>query len=149
MKKAFTLLLVTIALAVTSAQAQIRKVPSQVTDALKQKYPAATNVSWKDNLSSWKAAFSNNGTQTEAWFTGKGEWKETDQTLTYNDLPAAVKDGFKKSKYNDWTPKSVTSIQKKGEALQYRVYVEKHSLVQKKYLFFDEKGALLRDVQSI
>ncbi len=149
MKKIITLLLLAMAFAAIATQAQLRKVPSEVTDALKQKYPSATNVSWKDQVSSWKASFSDKGTQTEAWFTGKGEWKESDKQLTYDALPAAVKDGFKKSKYSEWTPKSTVSIEKKGEALQYRVYVEKHSLVQKKYLYFDEKGTLLRDVQSI
>ncbi|WP_158559089.1 PepSY-like domain-containing protein [Deminuibacter soli] len=149
MKRIAIWLLMAFSFTAFAAQAQIRKVPAEVTDAFKQKFPNASGVSWKDKLTDWQAKFKDGSTSSYAWFTNKGEWKETDQELTYESLPEAVKDGFKKSKYNEWTPKETASIIKKDQALQYRVYVEKHSLVQKKYLFFDEHGALKRDVQSL
>jgi hypothetical protein len=147
--KKLTAILLLAALFSAPVFAQIRKVPAAVTEALKTKFPQATNVSWKDKLSSWEADFTNNGTETAAWFTNKGEWKETDRKLSFNDLPADVKDGLKKSKYSDWTPGSVVEIKKKDKDLQYRIYVEKSSLVQKKYLYFNEKGVLQREAQTL
>lgn len=144
------LVLLTIAIGITAAvSAQVRKMPATVTDAFKAKFPNASGVSWKDKLSDWEAVFTDGGVNTHAWFSNKGEWKETDKELTYQSLPSQVTDGFKKSKYNEWEPKQVASIEKKDKGVQYRVYVEKHSVVQKKYLYFDEKGALQREVQSI
>lgn len=147
MKK--VLLSILMFIAVSGTFAQLRKIPAEVTNALKEKFPKAEDVSWKDNLTSWTAKFINEGIKTSAYFSGKGEWKETDKELKYDSLPEAVKDGFKKSKYNDWTPGSVLSIEKKDKGLQYRVYAEKSSLVQKAYLYFDEKGALLREAPGI
>lgn len=136
-------------LTATVSQAQIRTMPAEVTNSFKAKFPDASDVSWKDKLSSWQATFTEKGVKTEAWFSGKGEWKETDKEMDFNSLPADVKTGLSKSRYSEWTPGSVTAIWKKDKALQYRVYVEKSSLVQKKYLYFSEKGVLQREVQSI
>jgi hypothetical protein len=149
MKKVLLFILMTTMLGANIVFAQLRSVPSEVTNALKEKFPKASDVSWKDNLTNWQAKFKDDSIKTSVYFTSKGEWKETDKELKYDDLPAVVKDGFKKSKYNDWTPGSVLSIEKKDKALQYRVYAEKSSLVQKVYLYFDEKGALVKDAPGI
>lgn len=150
MKKCIGFVLaIALAFMAVATQAQIRKMPSEVTNAFKEKFPEAADVSWKDKLSSWQATFTLKGVKTEAWFSGKGEWKETDQELAFSSLPEDVKTGLSKSRYSDWTPGSVTTIRKKDKELQYRIYVEKSSLVQKKYLYFSEKGVLQREIQSI
>lgn len=150
MKKCIGVMLAMLLVCVAVAtQAQIRKMPSEVTNAFKEKFPEASDVSWKDKLSSWQASFTLKGVKTEAWFSGKGEWKETDQEMAFSSLPEDVKTGLSKSRYSEWTPGSVTAIWKKDKALQYRVYVEKSSLVQKKYLYFSEKGVLQKEIQSI
>lgn len=131
------------------SHAQLRTMPPEVTNAFKAKFPDASDVSWKDKLSSWQATFTEKGVKTEAWFSGKGEWKETNKEMEFSSLPADVKTGLSKSRYSEWTPGSVTAIWKKDKALQYRIYVEKSSLVQKKYLYFSETGVLQREVQSI
>jgi hypothetical protein len=148
MKKILIALLLIVA-GTTAVMAQIRKMPAEVTNALKEKFPYAENVSWKDKLTSWEAEFTNKGVETQAWFSSKGEWKETDKSMSFDQLPEAVKDGLDKSKYNEWTPGEVAEITKKDKELQYRIYVEKSSLVQKKYLYFNAKGQLQREVQSL
>lgn len=148
MKKIIAALLV-ITIFAGSAMAQIRKIPSEVTNALNERFPGAEDVSWKDNLTSWEADFSHKGVRFHAFFTGKGEWKETDKYIEFDDLPEDVKEGLEKSKYSEWTPGAVAEITKKDKELQYRIYVEKSSLIQKKYLYFNKKGQLQREVQSI
>ncbi|RXK83092.1 PepSY-like domain-containing protein [Filimonas effusa] len=132
-----------------SVMGQIRKMPSEVTNAFKEMFPKAENVSWKDNLTSWHAEFTNGGVETHAWFTSKGEWKETNKMMAFEALPEAVKDGLEKSKYHEWTPGEVAEVTKKDKSLQYRIYVEKSSLVQKKYLYFNAKGQLQREAQTL
>lgn len=150
MKKCIGFVLAMIMLcAAVATQAQIRKMPSAVTNGLKEKFPEATDVAWKDKLSSWQATFTLKGVKTEAWFTSKGEWKETNQEMEFSNLPEEVKTGLSKSRYSEWTPGEVTIIWKKDKPLEYRIYVEKSSLVQKKYLHFNEKGVLQREIQSI
>ena len=149
MKKKILLFLLIICMVAGSLQAQLGKVPSEVTEAFKVKFPNAQKVEWKDKIGSYEAEFVLDGFEMTADFSGKGEWEETDKKMSFDQVPAAVKDGFNKSKYSDWTPGSVTQIDKKGKEVRYKIYAEKSSLVQKKYLYFNEKGQLKKTDQTI
>lgn len=135
----------------TSVQlsAQIRKVPAEVTEALKQKFPNADKVEWKDKLTNFQATFMNSGAEYTVEFTTKGEWKETMKKLDgYDALPKVVKDGFEKSKYTDWTKGTVYWIENSDNKNAYRIYVEK-SAVQKLFLFFGKDGQLERETPGV
>jgi len=133
-------------LSVGAVMAQIRKIPSEVTNAFKDKYPSASDVTWKDKLTSFQASFTNNGEKMTAWFTKDDGWKETEVSKDFESLPAAVKDGFSKSKYNteDWKKGSVTEIVTSDGGIQYKIYVEK-SIVAKKFLYFGKDGQLQKE----
>ena len=146
MKLKLTLLL--LVFAAFTSQAQIRKIPSEVTDSFGQRYPHAQQVSWKDNLTNFEAQFTLNSYEMSADFNGKGEWQDSEKKIKFEELPAQVQDGFSKSKYSEWEKLSVAEIEKNSEAIQYRIYVKK-SAVEKKYLFFDSNGKLLRDAFKI
>lgn len=145
MKLKLTLLFVLFAAIVN---AQIRKIPAEVTDAFKTRYPHAEKVSWKDNLTNFEAQFTLNGYQMNADFNSKGEWLDSERKIKFEELPATVQDGFSKSKYADWEKNDIIELDKNGDALQYRISVKKSS-VQKKYLFFDTNGKLLRDAITL
>jgi len=149
MRKKILLFLLMICMAAGNLQAQLGKVPSEVTEAFKVKFPNAQKVEWKDKIGSYEAQFILDGFEMTADFSGKGELEETDKKMSFDQVPAAVKDGFNKSKYNDWTPGSVTQIDKKGKEVRYKIYAEKSSLVQKKYLYFNEKGQLKKTDQTM
>ncbi len=123
------------------------QIPASVTTALKAKYPDAQTVSWKHKLSSFEASFVLNGTKTDAYFKGSGDWVETDKATTFDDLPSSVKDGFRKSKYTDWKTTNAVEIQKPA-GTQYRVDIRK-SDVQIKYLYFDPNGSLAKDAMTL
>jgi len=124
--------------------AQIRKIPGEVTDALKAKYPGASNVTWKDKITGFAADFDMNGTKYQARFSNKGEWQSTETAISETDLPGNVKDGLSKSKYADWELKSIYTIDLPEDKVQYRLQVVKSDL-QKKNLLFSNDGQLLRD----
>lgn len=132
-----------------SAFAQLRKVPAEVTNALKAKYPDAQNVEWKDKLTYFEATFTDDGNEVSADFSNNGEWRETDKKMEFDDLPSAVKDGFQKSKYADWNTGSVTMIEKNDKSVQYKIYAEKSSIIQKKFLYFNKDGQLIKDTPGI
>lgn len=133
------------AFAISTADAQMRKLPAEVTEAFRQKYPTATNVEWRDRLSGFTAVFDLNNVHYEAKFTNKGFWQSTENKIPEAELPDAVKDGFEKSKYaEEWTIKNAFKIALREDKTQYRVEIEKND-IQKKHLFFDPSGRLLRD----
>lgn len=148
MKKIISFLLVTMLFA-TALQAQLRDIPASVTDAFKSRYPHAGNVTWKDKITYFEATFQLDGTDVSADFSNKGEWKSSEAKTTYEALPATVKDGFSKCKFSDWTKGSVAELQHMGKGVEYRIYVEKSSPFQKKFLFFNANGKLVRDALGI
>ena len=123
--------------------AQLRKIPAEVTDAFKSKFPDAANVEWKDKLSGFEASFKMAETAYEARFNNKGEWQETEKILDPQAFPGEVKAGFDKSKYTSWEVRELSHLEKK-DAAYYRVLVRKNEL-EKKYLFFDDKGKLIKE----
>lgn len=124
--------------------AQIRKIPADVTEAFKARYPHAERVSWKDELRSFEAQFTLNNYQISANFNSDGDWLHSDRKMKYEELPENVKDGLQKSKYTDWEVCSVFEITRSTEPLQFRILVKK-SGVQKKYLYFNANGKLSRE----
>jgi len=128
-----------------TAHAQVRKLPAEVTEAFRQKYPMATNVEWRDRLSGFTAVFDLSSVHYEAKFTNKGFWQSTENKMAEADLNSAIKDGFQKSKYaEEWTIKQAYKIALREDKTQYRLEIQKND-IQKKQLFFDSTGRLLRD----
>lgn len=141
MKWNFTFLLLFTAF---TLNAQLRKIPADVTEAFRSRYPHAERVAWKDDLRSFEAQFVLNNYEMSANFNSNGDWLYSNRKMKYDALPEAVKDGFGKSKYTGWQMGSVYEVSKNMEPLQYRILVKK-SGVQKKYLFFDANGKLNRE----
>lgn len=133
---------------VFAAGAQIRKIPVEVTEAFKERYPHAEKVSWKDKISSFQASFELNGSEMSADFSSKGDWEKTERILSFTELPEEVVDGFGKSKYTDWERGTIVEIDENGESLSYRIFVKKSAL-SKKYLYFDANGKLKKESMTL
>ena len=150
MKKAFSLIftLCLILCIGISANAQLRKIPAEVTNRFTEKYPMATNISWMDKLSGFSAAFTLDEKEYLATFTNKGIWESTEEAIAEEDLPEAVEGGFERSKYAEWTIGKTTRIEMPDNIIQYRIEAIK-SDIQKRNLYFSSKGRLLRDKMTL
>ncbi len=152
MKRLFLLMTFCAALLI-SANAQFRKIPSAATSALKAKFPNAQKVEWKDKVTYFEANFEDNGVPTTADFSNKGTWQQTESGLSWDAIPSAVKDGFKKSKYGDSTEwklgDTITKIEDSDGGIQYRAYVDKVGGVEKKYLYFNTSGQLQKEALTL
>ena len=130
------------------AKAQIGKIPADVTDAFAARYPHATKVEWRDKLRYFEASFQLNGYSITASFSSNGEWQGSERILDFDQLPDEVRDGFLKSKYADRQKKDIYELQESGKPLQYRITVQK-SGIEKKNLYFDVNGRLLKEAMSL
>ena len=126
------------------AFSQIRKIPSQATESLKQKYPAADKVEWKDAISHFTAKFQVDSKDYEAHFDSDGNWKESLVKVDESEMPEAVKDGIAKSKYSDWTLGKIEKIESTEDRVQYRVQVKRGD-IKKKILYYNPEGKLTKD----
>lgn len=147
MRKGF-ILIAALVLALSSF-AQIRKTPAGVTTAFEKQYPNASKVQYEDNLLNVQVHFVSDSGKMVAKYNSDGEWKETEREFNYDSVPADVKTGFDKSKYStEWKVKETTVIYLPHNEIQYRMKVQKNDL-QKKYLFFDRTGRLIKDSMTI
>jgi Putative beta-lactamase-inhibitor-like, PepSY-like len=128
------------------AHAQLRSLPSLVTDSFKVRYPTATQVSWSDRLGFWQASFYLGSDALTAKFKNTGEWQSGMKRIAQTSLPPEVQDGFSKSLYADgeWKVTTVDVLYLPGEVTQYAIQIEKSSF-QKKNLLFNSSGRLIKE----
>lgn len=148
MNKRLVLFFLISALFTSTAFAQIRQIPKIVEETFSQQYSGAANIDYKDQLVRVDVSFELDGEKMLASYTNKGLWKGTEKEWTFDKLPAEVKDGFQKSKYADREVEETTVLYLPGGAEQYRIRARK-SGVEKKYLFFNTKGRLLRTAVTL
>lgn len=131
-----------------SAFAQIREIPKAVEETFSNQYKGATNIDYQDQLVHVDVQFELEGEKMVATYSNKGVWKETRKAWAFDKLSTEVQDGFKKSKYADREIEETTVIYLPGGSEQYRLKAKK-SGVEKKYLFFNDKGRLIRDAITL
>jgi hypothetical protein len=69
---------------------------SEVLAAFSDKCPNAKEVEWEADEKEYKAEFEMNGHEYSASFLVDGTWLETEQEITKNKLPLAVKESLKR-----------------------------------------------------
>lgn len=127
----------------TVSQAQIREIPKVVEETFANQYQGASNIEFRDQLVRVDVHFELEGESMIASYSNKGVWKETQKAWDFDKLPDEVKDGFEKSKYADRQVKETVVLYLPGGSEQYRILARKND-IEKKYLFFNTKGRLLR-----
>ena len=128
--------------------AQVRDIPKSVQETFTKQYPSASDVEYKDQLVRVDVSFNQDGAHMLASYNNKGVWKETWKDFTFDELNPEIRDGFSKSKYADRKVDEVTVIYLPGGKTEYRLRATKND-VQKNYLYFNEKGRLVRTSVTI
>ncbi|MGK2863538.1 MAG: hypothetical protein ACSLE0_16520 [Chitinophagaceae bacterium] len=126
------------------AFSQIREIPKIVEETFSNQYKGASDIDFKDQLVRVDVHFVLDGENMIASYTNKGLWKETQKEWSFDKLPEEVKTGFEKSKYADREIEEAIVLYLPGDIIQYRLKAKK-SDVEKKYLFFNKSGRLLRE----
>jgi len=127
---------------------QLREIPQAVRETFANQYPKAENTDFKDFLAKVEVNFEMNGEQLVATYTNKGDWRGTEKDYRFDELEERIKDGFQKSKFAEWDITETKVLYLPGGSEQYRIRVRK-SDVQKKYLYFNTKGRLLREAVTL
>ena len=126
------------------AFSQIREIPKLVEETFANQYRGASDIDFKDHLVRVDVHFMLDGESMIASYSNKGLWKETQKEWSFDKLPEDVKNGFEKSKYADREVAETIVLYLPGDITQYRLKAKKND-VEKKYLFFNPKGRLLRE----
>jgi uncharacterized membrane protein len=138
-----SVLLIVFSVSYLQVIAQVTSVPDQAKENFFKQYPDAKNVKWENNVVNVNVRFEVDSNQMNAEYNNKGIWKNTLKDWTFDKLTDDVKEGFQKSKYADREVTDVKVLYLPGYVIQYRLKAEK-SDVEKKYLFFNTEGRLVR-----
>lgn len=118
-------------------------VPTELANALADKYPEVKNAKWETKGTYYVADFYKDNYETSAWFTPEGVWQMTETDIPYDALPAAVKSAFKSSKYADWHVDDVDKLERQGMETVYVIEVEQGK--QEYDLYYTEEGILANE----
>ena len=118
------------------------RVPQTAKSNLGKMFPDASDISWsKENPHEFEAEFQYQGHATSATFDEKGNWKETEQRITAEQLPAAVQEALTDS-FADFVVHSPEKVISMEYAIAYEMVVEKKG--NRIELLFAPDGKLLR-----
>ena len=148
MKKRLVSLTVSLIFFSGIAFSQIREIPKIVEETFSNQYKGASDIEFKDQLVRVDVHFLLDGESMIASYTNKGLWKETQKEWSFVKLPEEIKNGFEKSKYADREIEEVIVLYLPGGQEQYRMKAKKND-VEKKYLYFNTKGRLLRETVTL
>ena len=143
-----TFLFVLLFFMVAEGIAQVTSVPGQAKENFAKQYPDAENVEWDNDIIHVNVRFRLGDDEMNAEYNNKGVWKSTLKESNYEDLPTEVKDGFMKSKFAGRDISDVKVVYLPGNIIQYRLKAEKND-VQKKFLWFNDRGRLIRDSNTL
>ena len=129
-------------------KAQFRDVPAAVTNAMKDKYPNAKDISWEDKVSSFQAKFLMDGKTHEARFKKDGTWEVTEKAILFEEMPKAVQDAFNASEFKKWTLRTVAELNNNQGGNEFRIYV-RNNTVNRKYLYYGVDGKLLKEAYNL
>ena len=142
MKYVFSLMILVITIRSSVSAQQIFSVPDIVKQSFDKQYPEAQDLKWSGGIDNHTVRFTLGERKLKANYTPKGDWVSTEEQVKLETLPEVVQQGFKNSKYKDWTLKDVLTVTKpRIEANEYYIIVQK-SVLNKKKLVFDAKGRL-------
>lgn len=116
-------------------------VPDVVKNKMKQKYPEAKGLVWKQSVAGFvEASFNNEGRKCTAIFLASGGWVSTDCEITAEEFPAAAKTYLNDPKNADKVTKYYKS-DTKAKGLQYSADGKKNGKALQ--FVFDTTGNLI------
>ena len=116
--------------------------PSNITEALKQLYPAAQNIEWEMKGDYYVADCWVTGDELDVWFDANANWVMTENELdSIDQLVPAVYTAFQNSDYNAWVVTDVYVLTYPQNLTESVIQVKLGS--QRYSLYFSQEGGLL------
>ena len=131
----------------TSAQKPVAVVPpAQALAHLTKTYPGAVVGKWKQGGKHLKADLKLKGETYHAYYTSAGAWVRTEHNILKRELPVAVLDKLKTSKFSDWKIKDVEEHSTPEQPRFFKLKVDNE--VKKAELTFTTDGKLLSEKEK-
>lgn len=142
MKTRLLFLSVIVLMTITS-YSQFKKVPVAVRESFSLQYPDAEVIAWDGALFNSSIRFMLDNKHMNSKYSNKGVWKYTEEKTSFEAIPSAVKAAFHASKFKELAIQEVDIMYYPDASRQYRIKAGNNA-VEKKYLYYDEEGKLVK-----
>jgi hypothetical protein len=122
------------------------RVPEVVSSSLKVKYPTVKNITWYWDKDAYAARFRIRDEPCTARFSEKGEWLSETRKLSFGELRNNVRNSFSQGKFAGWQAHEVNEIQERNKESQYRILIRNGLDKSERYLYYNAKGQLRKEV---
>ncbi|MEM7038216.1 MAG: PepSY-like domain-containing protein, partial [Bacteroidota bacterium] len=132
----------------TFAQEAIKEneVPPEIREDFQYRFHEAKDILWLQQGDSYYGArFKLDGDLSEAVYTADGQWIQTEEPITYRQMPDRARD-YCRSNYPEYSAKDVRKVSTRKYGILYEIRIRKS---QKQIgMTFDMNGKLLDENES-
>lgn len=125
--------------------AQVVNIPDKAKEDFSKKHANAKDVDWENRVTYYLVHFTEEGIAATSHYRLDGTWDFTEKKMSV--FPAEVMESFSKSKYRDWKINEKAFVENDNSEKLYRYEVTKG--VEKKYVFFDKAGKLVKENPTV
>jgi hypothetical protein len=119
-----------------------QNIPQVVKTGFKKQFSTADHVKWsKENSHEFEAEFKMEGNKLSATFDEKGNWKETEQSISSDELPMEVKETLT-AEFPDYVIKSPEKLSSPEYVVAYEMIVKKDG--ERLEVLFTPDGKLVK-----
>lgn len=129
------------------SNAQVVNIPEKSKADFESKYPGATDVEWTNALAKYTVKFTKDNESYKSHYYINGSWHYTEKFLDKDDLPKDVISSYEKSRIADWEYVSSAWVENKYNEKAFRIEAKRG--IEKKLIYYDEKGKELKSAPSL
>ena len=129
------------------SDAQVVNIPETSKKDFEIRYPEANSIEWTNGLAKYTVRFTLDNATYKAHYYVNGSWHYTEKFIEREELPKPVIESYEKSRIADWEFISGAYVENKFNEKGYRIEAKRG--IEKKFIYFDEKGKELRSAMGI
>jgi hypothetical protein len=129
------------------SNAQVVNIPEKSKADFESKYPDATDVEWTNALAKYTVKFTKDNESYKSHYYINGSWHYTEKFLDKDDLPKDVIASYEKSRIADWEYVGSAWVENKYNEKAFRIEAKRG--IEKKLIYYDEKGKELKSAPSL
>lgn len=120
--------------------------PEKVKADFKSRFPSVTKVKWERQGVLYEAEFKDGKKEIEVIYSKEGDWLYTVTEMDRRNLPVAILNGFRSSKYADWKLDETGTAEAATGKKMYFMEVAKGQ--EEYHLILDETGKVVTETQA-